>query len=240
MENENNNYTFTPITEDNSVAEIKNDFFGGEEKNKEEVPPVLENVSDENTNKNEQIEITAGNNETEESNNPEIPKEPVEIKVPDNVVNEEEQTTHEESSASPIAETSTEQEESADNVEVQTENKEDNQPLDFFNVTEVPTQDSEETNNLEQITEQNSLIEENNPEPPQEPINNNEENATVQQDEKNEIPQEEPVSDTSLEEKRTEENTDVTKEKIVYGKKCPNCGEITTDDFCPNCGFLIE
>ncbi len=47
MENGNNNYSFTPVREDNSVNEIKNDFFGGSsaENNNEvstEVPPVLD------------------------------------------------------------------------------------------------------------------------------------------------------------------------------------------------------
>ena len=47
MENENNNYSFTPITEDNSVNEIKDDFFGGSNPEPSasptnEVPPILE------------------------------------------------------------------------------------------------------------------------------------------------------------------------------------------------------
>ena len=32
----------------------------------------------------------------------------------------------------------------------------------------------------------------------------------------------------------------IEKEKVVLGKKCPNCGEVTAETFCPNCGFLVE
>ena len=29
-------------------------------------------------------------------------------------------------------------------------------------------------------------------------------------------------------------------EPVLPHRACPNCGEVTAEDFCPNCGFLIE
>lgn len=88
---------------------------------------------------------------------------------------------------------------------------------------------------IEEPKEEVSLpnVDESIPEPVIEPITN----------EENELPTFNNVENNFESVKEPEpivKEVVVEKEKVVLGKKCPNCGEVTAETFCPNCGFLVE
>ena len=115
MENESSNYSFTPIVEDNSVEDLKNDFFGGNDTPStpsEEVPPILENVNVESNETNEPanpasevVEIT--NNEVAapaETSPATDNNEPVEINIPKGL-DDEETSSENQAAPTPASET---------------------------------------------------------------------------------------------------------------------------------------
>ncbi len=325
MENENNNYSFTPINNDNSVNEIKNDFFGGgvdippesseetkvvteqpvvENKPTSEVPPILETVSSvepekvntpetnepstevnqinvvENTPvepiNTESVEVKApeGMNDareetkvvTEQENTPVEPinTEPVEVKVPEGMDDARGDANQVNGGEIPSIFTETPIIESKENVvtpEVSKpeEVKKGKSIFNFFRTKETPVVNEEKKEEPVLPTSLPTIEEEvqepvNVMETPiiEEPVIDTKADPLIEEPVReikedlikdpiinsftDEVKEEEPVKEVEPIVKEVV----VEKEKVVLGKKCPNCGEITADPFCPNCGFLVE